>query len=229
MSKVAQKKSHWTAKVNECAICKDSRGEFNVQLRGGAENGEFAYVGPVNESVLLYKSGKLTEGELLLEVETLSVSGLPLYDVLNILRNFNGPVRLKTVRQVYPPLLCCMVSAQPCPGPGRTVQTRPLPSSQCRVLASSLSLTQWGAAWVGPHLGQARCALRGSTRPTTGVQLVSSGDVSPSRSEHLQLTLSGVEPSKPTLVPAVITGTSEEYAQQGWGALLPTITSGGVK
>ncbi|XP_035376263.1 membrane-associated guanylate kinase, WW and PDZ domain-containing protein 1 isoform X3 [Electrophorus electricus] len=99
MSKVAQKKSHWTAKVNECAICKDSRGEFNVQLRGGAENGEFAYVGPVNESVLLYKSGKLTEGDLLLEVETLSVSGLPLYDVLNILRNFNGPVRLKTVRQ----------------------------------------------------------------------------------------------------------------------------------
>ncbi|XP_076845283.1 membrane-associated guanylate kinase, WW and PDZ domain-containing protein 1b isoform X11 [Brachyhypopomus gauderio] len=99
MSKVVQKKNHWSTKVNECTVCKDAGGEFNVQLLGGAEKGEFAYIGHIHDHALLYKSGTLSEGELLLEVETLSVSGLPLYDVLNILKNFKGPVRLKTVRQ----------------------------------------------------------------------------------------------------------------------------------
>uniref|UniRef100_A0A9J8AQW0 Membrane-associated guanylate kinase, WW and PDZ domain-containing protein 1 n=1 Tax=Cyprinus carpio carpio TaxID=630221 RepID=A0A9J8AQW0_CYPCA len=99
MSKVVQKKNHWTTKVNECTISKDARGELNVQLLGGAENGEFAYIGHVNGNAVLYRHGKVSEGELLLEVETLSVSGLPLYDVLTVIKNCKGPIRLKTVRQ----------------------------------------------------------------------------------------------------------------------------------
>ncbi|XP_052465893.1 membrane-associated guanylate kinase, WW and PDZ domain-containing protein 1 isoform X9 [Carassius gibelio] len=99
MSKVVQKKNHWTTKVNECTVCKDARGELNVQLLGGAENGEFAYIGHVNGNAVQYRHGKVSEGELLLEVETLSVSGLPLYDVLTVIKNCKGPIRLKTVRQ----------------------------------------------------------------------------------------------------------------------------------
>ncbi|XP_043107190.1 membrane-associated guanylate kinase, WW and PDZ domain-containing protein 1b isoform X4 [Puntigrus tetrazona] len=99
MSKVVQKKNHWTTKVNECTISKDARGELNVKLLGGAENGEFACVGPVNGNAVQYRHGKVSEGELLLEVETLSVSGLPLYDVLTVIKNCKGPIRLKTVRQ----------------------------------------------------------------------------------------------------------------------------------
>ncbi|XP_016352849.1 membrane-associated guanylate kinase, WW and PDZ domain-containing protein 1b isoform X7 [Sinocyclocheilus anshuiensis] len=99
MSKVVQKKNHWTTKVNECTISKDARGELNVQLLGGAENGEFAYIGHVNGNAVQYRHGKVSEGELLLEVETLFVSGLPLYDVLTVIKNCKGPIRLKTVRQ----------------------------------------------------------------------------------------------------------------------------------
>ncbi|XP_062401870.1 membrane-associated guanylate kinase, WW and PDZ domain-containing protein 1b isoform X2 [Sardina pilchardus] len=99
MSKVIQKKNHWTTKVNECAVYKDVRGELNAELLGGAENGEFAYIGQVNENAVVYKTGKLIEGELILEVETLPVSGLPLYDVLTVIKNCKGPIRLKTVRQ----------------------------------------------------------------------------------------------------------------------------------
>lgn len=99
MSKPALKKNHWTSRVNECSVSKDARGDANVPLRGGAENGEFAHIGPVNEGAVIYKSGKLNEGELLLEVENLSISGLPLYDVQTVIRNCKGPVRLKTVRQ----------------------------------------------------------------------------------------------------------------------------------
>ncbi|XP_044026418.1 membrane-associated guanylate kinase, WW and PDZ domain-containing protein 1b isoform X6 [Siniperca chuatsi] len=99
MSKPALKKNHWTSKVNECSVSKDARGDLNVPLRGGAENGEFAYIGQVNEDVVVYKSGKLNDGELLLEVENLSISGLPLYDVQTVIKNCRGPVRLKTVKQ----------------------------------------------------------------------------------------------------------------------------------
>lgn len=99
MSKPVLRKNHWTSRVTECSVSKDARGEFNVPLRGGAENGEFAYIGQVNGDVLAYKSGEIYEGELLLEVENLSISGLPLYDVQTVIKNCKGPVRLKTVRQ----------------------------------------------------------------------------------------------------------------------------------
>lgn len=84
--------------MNECAVSKDSRGDLNVSLRGGAENGEFAYIGQINEGLVAYQYGQLGEGELLLEVETLSISGLPLYDVEAVIKNCKSPVRLKTVR-----------------------------------------------------------------------------------------------------------------------------------
>lgn len=99
MSKPALKKNHWTTRVGECSVVKDARGDLNVPLRGGAENGEFAYIGQLNDGVVVYKHGKLNDGELLLEVENLSISGLPLYDVQTVIKNCKGPVRLKTVRQ----------------------------------------------------------------------------------------------------------------------------------
>ncbi|XP_031422069.1 membrane-associated guanylate kinase, WW and PDZ domain-containing protein 1-like isoform X5 [Clupea harengus] len=99
MSKVILKKNHWTNKVNECSICKNGRGELTVDLRGGAENGEFPYVGEVREDAVLYQYGQLSDGELVLEVEGLPVSGLPLYDVLTIINTCKSPIRIKTVRQ----------------------------------------------------------------------------------------------------------------------------------
>lgn len=84
--------------MNECAVFKDTRGDLNVSLRGGAEHGEFAYIGQINEDLVSYQYGQLGEGELLLEVETLSISGLPLYDVETVIKNCKSPVRLKTVR-----------------------------------------------------------------------------------------------------------------------------------
>ncbi|XP_035994739.1 membrane-associated guanylate kinase, WW and PDZ domain-containing protein 1 isoform X9 [Fundulus heteroclitus] len=99
MSKVIQKKNHWITKVNECAVIRDASGELNVELHGGAENGEFAYIGQIREDAVVSQDGKLSVGELLLEVEGLSVSGLPLYDIYTVINCCKGPVRLKTVRQ----------------------------------------------------------------------------------------------------------------------------------
>lgn len=109
MSKPAGKKSHWTARVNECSVVKDASGDLNVPLRGGAEHGEFAHIGPLLGDAPLYNSGKVNDGELLLEVENLSVSGLPLYDVQTVIKNCRGPVRLKTVRQGERELSACFL------------------------------------------------------------------------------------------------------------------------
>uniref|UniRef100_A0A8C7Z886 Membrane-associated guanylate kinase, WW and PDZ domain-containing protein 1 n=1 Tax=Oryzias sinensis TaxID=183150 RepID=A0A8C7Z886_9TELE len=99
MSKVIQRKNHWITKVNECAVSRDASGELNVDLRGGAENGEFPYIGHIREDAVVYQDGKVCEGELLLEVNGLAVAGLPLYDIFGLINFSKGPVRLKTVRQ----------------------------------------------------------------------------------------------------------------------------------
>ncbi|MFT7804891.1 membrane-associated guanylate kinase, WW and PDZ domain-containing protein 1-like [Arapaima gigas] len=93
MSDVVQKKQHWSGRLKRSVVRRDPRGELAVELRGGAENGEFAYIAGVPQD------GQLAEGELVLEVEGLPVSGLPLYDVLTLLHSCRGSVRLTTVRQ----------------------------------------------------------------------------------------------------------------------------------
>ncbi|XP_062842988.1 membrane-associated guanylate kinase, WW and PDZ domain-containing protein 1b isoform X7 [Trichomycterus rosablanca] len=92
MSRLVQKRNHWSAAVRERAVPRAARGELLVRLQGGAERGQFVFVERVENDTV-------GEGELVLEVEAVSVSGLPLYDVLNIVNNCSGPVRLKTVPQ----------------------------------------------------------------------------------------------------------------------------------
>ncbi|XP_027023323.1 membrane-associated guanylate kinase, WW and PDZ domain-containing protein 1 isoform X21 [Tachysurus fulvidraco] len=98
MSKSIQKRKHWSSRVNESSLCRSSDGGLSVELHGGAQSGQFSYITAVTKDVV-YQYGQIYEGEILLEVEGLPVSGLPLYDVLALLDNTKDPVRLKTVRQ----------------------------------------------------------------------------------------------------------------------------------
>lgn len=104
MSKVIQKKNHWTSKVHECTVKRGPQGELGVTVLGGAENGEFPYVGAVAtaEATGLPGGGegsRLAEGELLLEVQGIRVSGLPRYDVLGVIDSCKEAVTFKAVRQ----------------------------------------------------------------------------------------------------------------------------------
>lgn len=80
---------HWSARVRECAVWLDSSGRLPLEVSGGAEKGHFIWICPVRPGA---------DRDILLEVEGLSVSGLPLYDVLNVLKNCEDPVRIKTVK-----------------------------------------------------------------------------------------------------------------------------------
>ncbi|XP_025032356.1 membrane-associated guanylate kinase, WW and PDZ domain-containing protein 1-like, partial [Python bivittatus] len=104
MSKVIQKKNHWTAKVHQSTVSRNAQGQLGVTILGGAEYGEFPYVGAVDvegEAAPLNDNGegRLGEGELLLEVQGIRVSGLPRYDVLEVLRSCKEPIVFRAVRQ----------------------------------------------------------------------------------------------------------------------------------
>ncbi|XP_043569713.1 membrane-associated guanylate kinase, WW and PDZ domain-containing protein 2a isoform X1 [Chiloscyllium plagiosum] len=99
MSKVLKKKSHWTSKVHETVICRDKDGELNVEIKGGAENGLFSYLGEMKHNKINYQDGKLHTDELLLEVNDTAVSGLTIRDVLAVIKHCKDPIRLKCVKQ----------------------------------------------------------------------------------------------------------------------------------
>ncbi|XP_063021036.1 membrane-associated guanylate kinase, WW and PDZ domain-containing protein 1 isoform X19 [Melospiza melodia melodia] len=95
MSRVVQKKNHWSGRVRQCALTRGPGGQLGFALLGGAEHGEFPYAGAAAGD----GEAALSEGELLLEVQGVRVSGLPRYDVLEVIRSCKDPIVVKAVRQ----------------------------------------------------------------------------------------------------------------------------------
>lgn len=101
MSKTLKKKKHWASKVLEFAVSWAGGGELSsvLEIRGGAEHGEFPYMGHASGAGLRWHAGRApTPGDVLLEVNGTPVSGLTHRDTLAVIRHFREPVRLKTVR-----------------------------------------------------------------------------------------------------------------------------------
>ncbi|KAM8829801.1 membrane-associated guanylate kinase, WW and PDZ domain-containing protein 3a isoform 1-T2 [Synchiropus picturatus] len=101
MSKTLKKKKHWSAKVQECSVSWGGSGELVtvVEVRGGAELGEFPYLGQLAPEALVCLAGRFPcSGDVLLEVNGTPVSGLTNRDTLAVIRHFREPVRLKTVK-----------------------------------------------------------------------------------------------------------------------------------
>ncbi|XP_027556856.1 membrane-associated guanylate kinase, WW and PDZ domain-containing protein 1 isoform X20 [Neopelma chrysocephalum] len=96
MSRVVQKKNHWSSRVRQCALTRGPGGQLGFALLGGAEHGEFPYAGAAAAGD---GEAALSEGELLLEVQGVRVSGLPRYDVLEVIRSCKDPIVVKAVRQ----------------------------------------------------------------------------------------------------------------------------------
>uniref|UniRef100_A0A671NIZ1 Membrane-associated guanylate kinase, WW and PDZ domain-containing protein 1 n=1 Tax=Sinocyclocheilus anshuiensis TaxID=1608454 RepID=A0A671NIZ1_9TELE len=72
------------------AVWRDSAGRLPLELSGGAESGHFIWICPARPGA---------QRDILLEVEGLCVSGLPLYDVLDVLHNCGDPVRITTAKE----------------------------------------------------------------------------------------------------------------------------------
>ncbi|XP_026203646.1 membrane-associated guanylate kinase, WW and PDZ domain-containing protein 3 [Anabas testudineus] len=101
MSRTLKKKKHWSSKVVECTVSWGNLGDFGsvVEILGGAELGQFPYLGQMKLDVLVCHVGKLPYyGDVLLEVNGTPVSGLTNRDTLAVIRHFREPIRLKTVK-----------------------------------------------------------------------------------------------------------------------------------
>ncbi|XP_078798042.1 membrane-associated guanylate kinase, WW and PDZ domain-containing protein 2a isoform X8 [Oryzias latipes] len=100
MSKSLKKrKNHWTNKVHESVLCRNEEGELGLELKGGAENGQFPVIGELPPGGAPCHSGKLFQDELLLEVNDTPVAGLTTRDVHAVVRHSKEPVRIKCVKQ----------------------------------------------------------------------------------------------------------------------------------
>ncbi|MEE6493339.1 hypothetical protein FKM82_016792 [Ascaphus truei] len=100
MSKTLKKKKHWLSKVQECGLSGVGGDPSSLlEIRGGAEHGEFPYLGRLRDDVASYIAGKVpSQGDVLLEVNGTPVSGLTHRDTLAVIRHFKEPIRLKTVK-----------------------------------------------------------------------------------------------------------------------------------
>ncbi|KAM3872598.1 membrane-associated guanylate kinase, WW and PDZ domain-containing protein 3a [Diretmus argenteus] len=101
MSKTLKKKKHWSTKVQECTVSWGGTGELGtvVEVRGGAELGEFPHLGQVVLEAMVCHAGRFpSPGDVLLEVNGTPVSGLTNRDTLAVVRHFREPIRLKTVK-----------------------------------------------------------------------------------------------------------------------------------
>lgn len=103
MSKTLKKrKNHWTSKVQESVLGRNEEGELRLELKGGAENGQFPVIGELLPGRAACNGGKLCQDDLLLEVNDTPVAGLTTRDVHAVARHSKDPLRLKCVKQGEP-------------------------------------------------------------------------------------------------------------------------------
>ena len=94
------KNDEWRRFENEVILAANENGTLNFSIEGGSDNGEFARVCDLNQSKINCKSGKLCEGDIILEVQGQKVAGYTQRDVVAWLNHCckNGnPVVLKTI------------------------------------------------------------------------------------------------------------------------------------
>jgi len=98
---VRQQSQHWSNAVQEVLVSQSADRFSAVTLCGGAENGQFCYIGDVaSDGITYHHDGRLQTNDVLLEVQGQCVAGYTLADVIELVavagRN-NGPVLYKTV------------------------------------------------------------------------------------------------------------------------------------
>ena len=92
---------HWSSKIQESIISSGAESSLSLVVRGGAENGQFCCIGELKQDRIIYHSGKLHAGDVILEVQGQKVSGFVLDDLYDYVRHVgkNGaPVIFKTVK-----------------------------------------------------------------------------------------------------------------------------------
>ena len=86
---------HWSKNVRDVFVVHDS---LHVRIEGGAENGEFLYVGGFTGEKIKYRKGRLRVGDVLVELNDEPVVGLTLQDLMNRIQKADKKVDFKVVQ-----------------------------------------------------------------------------------------------------------------------------------
>jgi hypothetical protein len=112
MIKSPKLNKHWSQKIHETSITSDLIIKLNLieHIIGGSDNGEFIHFdSSLNLTEQQLISGKLYSDEIILEIDTLKISGYTLFDVQTWLKqlltnnNKNKIILLRTVKSSYLP------------------------------------------------------------------------------------------------------------------------------
>lgn len=98
MLKNSKKRRHWSSRVHEVVLSRDKPRELSVEIRGGAELGQFPELGALHDRITTEGKAAQSRGELLLEVNDTPVAGLTTRDVMAVIKHCKDPVRLKCVK-----------------------------------------------------------------------------------------------------------------------------------
>ena len=97
--KDTQRRRHWSIKCHESLLFRNAEGNFCLNIEGCAEEGLFPLIGDVKQDRIKYHSGKVFQGELILEVNKKRVPGMIRKDVIALIRRSSEPLALVTVKQ----------------------------------------------------------------------------------------------------------------------------------
>ena len=92
-------KKHWSLKCHESLVFRNAEGLFWLVIEGGAEEGLFPLIGDIEQKKIKYHSGKVFQGELILEVNKMRVPGMIKKDVAALIRRSSEPLAIVTVKQ----------------------------------------------------------------------------------------------------------------------------------
>lgn len=92
---------HWSQRVSECIVSAGPEGNLSVTIKGGADSGQFNWLGEIRHDRIHYHSGKLHQDDIILEIQGQKVAGYTLRDLETWLGQVSknaAPVMFKTVK-----------------------------------------------------------------------------------------------------------------------------------
>ena len=106
---------HWSERVLESIISRGPNPENathpsklgiltlipGLEIRGGAEHGQFNYFTNIQHNKILYHAGKVYSDDLILEINSQTVAGLTTYDLHTIILNSDDPLTIKHVKESH--------------------------------------------------------------------------------------------------------------------------------
>lgn len=88
---------HWSTNVNQVVVQRGSNGSFNLCIEGGSEYGQFVVIGDVLTDKVIYKSGSLSPGEIILQINGVHVAGYTQTDGITLIRDSPASLNITSV------------------------------------------------------------------------------------------------------------------------------------